>query len=52
MVCPAYFRHVQRKNSRYIGQSMLNMELAGRKKTARPHRSFIDLYYKTCKGLV
>lgn len=37
-----YFAHVQRRESRYTGQRMLNMEEASRRKTGRSQRGFID----------
>lgn len=42
-----WFRHVQRRDYKYIGQrSMPSMELSGRRKRGRPQRRFIDLLKK------
>lgn len=35
--------HMQRKDSGYIGQIMLKMELPGRGKRGRPQRTFMDV---------
>uniref|UniRef100_A0AAR2IIP7 SWI/SNF related, matrix associated, actin dependent regulator of chromatin, subfamily c, member 1a n=1 Tax=Pygocentrus nattereri TaxID=42514 RepID=A0AAR2IIP7_PYGNA len=38
-----WFGHVLRRNSGYIGQRMLEMELPGRRRTGRPQRRFMDV---------
>lgn len=40
--------HLQKRNSGYIGQRMLKMEVPGRKKRGRPDGRFIDL--ERCEG--
>ncbi|PME06485.1 hypothetical protein A8A06_13560 [Escherichia coli] len=38
-----WFGHVQRRDSGYIGQRMLKMELPGRRRRGRPQRRFMDV---------
>ncbi|KAL7867553.1 hypothetical protein SRHO_G00089370 [Serrasalmus rhombeus] len=38
-----WFGHVLRRNSGYIGQRMLEMELPGRRRRGRPQRRFMDV---------
>ncbi|KAK3533076.1 hypothetical protein QTP70_006575 [Hemibagrus guttatus] len=37
-----WFRHVQRRESEYIGRRMLDMELPGRRQRGRPKRRYMD----------
>ncbi|KAL1276170.1 hypothetical protein QQF64_035793 [Cirrhinus molitorella] len=37
-----WFGHVQRRDSKYIGRRMLDMELPGRRQRGRPKRRYMD----------
>ena len=38
-----WYRHVMRRDQEYVGRKIMEMELSGKRKRARPKRRFLDV---------
>ena len=47
-----WYAHVIRRDQEYVGRKMMEMELPGKRKRARPKRRFLDVVKEDMKTLV